>query len=571
MSQPQGRFAVAITADDKTAKGVASAEKRVGQIPKRAGAVNKYQAKAAQDSVARSSRGMIRTLGQVEQAGARIFGGRSITSGFASRLGAIGDAASAAGEGFGAAATEGSALSGAIGVVGVAAGATIGILAAAGYAAFKLVDGWSKGASQIGRTAETIGVATDALQKFTAASERVGVDKGTATGALGGLSQTLNDAAYGRNRDALGVLTKLGIKLDRNPDGTANVGAMLPKIADAIARQNSSGRRTAARMLGIGEAALPAFAQGGAALSADMSDAEQTAYIASPGDISRAKLLYRKSAIVGQIKDRGVGELGSAAADAAEPGYDMAISAAKGIVKGGESFSGVVKSTFAPAAAKIERGGAAIERAATVSSDSMSRYLAAVAKVESNNNPNARASTSSAVGLYQFTKSTWLGMVRKHGAEAGIGWASDALARGATPSEKANILALRTDRKISTIMAAALANDNKPVLAAALGHAPDAGDLYMGNFLGAAGASRFFRRERQNPNGSAAAAFPDEAAANRSIFYDKSGRDRSLAEVHGLMERKVEIALRIEGLPKGAKVTATSGDAVAISHAPIGR
>jgi hypothetical protein len=365
MSQPQGRFAVAITVDDKTDKGAKSAEKRVGQIPKRAGAVNKYQAKATQDAMARSSRGMIRTIGQVEQAGARIFGGRSVTSGFASRIGAIGEAASAAGEGFGAAATSGSALSGAIGVVGVAAGATIGILAAAGYAAFKLVDGWSKGASQIGRTAATIGVATDALQKFTAASERAGVDKGTATGALGGLSQTLNDAVYGRNAGALGVLTKLGIKLERNPDGTANVEAMLPKIADAIARQNSSGRRTAANALGIGEAALPVFTQGGAALSAEMSDAEKTAYIASPGDIARAQRIYRKGAIVGQIKDRGVGEAGSAAAAAAEPGYDMAISAAQGIVKGGESFAGVVKSSFAPAAAKIEKGGAAIDHAAT--------------------------------------------------------------------------------------------------------------------------------------------------------------------------------------------------------------
>jgi hypothetical protein len=36
------------------------------------------------------------------------------------------------------------------------------------------------------------------LQEFAGAAERVGVDKNTAMGALGGLSQTLNDARYGR-------------------------------------------------------------------------------------------------------------------------------------------------------------------------------------------------------------------------------------------------------------------------------------------------------------------------------------------------------------------------------------
>ncbi len=36
------------------------------------------------------------------------------------------------------------------------------------------------------------------------------------------------------------------------------------------------------------------------------------------------------------------------------------------------------------------------------------QYLLATAQVESNLNPNAQASTSSARGLFQFTEQTWL-------------------------------------------------------------------------------------------------------------------------------------------------------------------
>lgn len=362
MSQPT--YGIAITADDKTAKGVNSAEKRIGKIPKHVSAVNRSQERAVRESVTRNSRGIMRTLSSVEQASARVFGGRSITSGFASRLGAVREAAAATGTGLGEAAASGGLLSTSLGAVGVVAGAAVGVLAAAGYAAFKLADGWAKGAASIGHTADIIGVASKEMQEFAAASERMGVDKGTATSGLGGLSQTLNDARYGRNRDALGVLGKLGIKLQTNQDGTVDVAAMLPAIADAVARQNSSGRRTAVRTLGMSDALIPVLAQGSKALTETMADTEKTAYIATPGDIQRGQRIARKSAMVGQLADRGMAIAGSAAADVAEPGYDMTLSAGRQMLGGATSFGGVVKNTFAPAAGLIDKGGRAISRAA---------------------------------------------------------------------------------------------------------------------------------------------------------------------------------------------------------------
>lgn len=359
MTQPNATFGVAITADDRTGKGAKSAEKRLGGIPKHVSAVNKRYADEADRSLRRGSVGILRTFGQVEQASAKVFGGRALTTGLTTRLAAIREAGAAAGTGLGEAATAGGVLEGAMTAVGVVAAGTIGVLAAAGYAAFKLADGWAQGAASIGRTAATIGVATRQLQEFNAAAERQGVDKGTATSAVAGLSQSLNDARYGRNNDAVALLSRMGVKLQLNQDGTVNTGAMLPVLADAIARQNSSGRRTSARILGIPESALPAFAQGGASLGADMKDADATAYIASDADIARGQRIARKGAIIGQMKDRAIAVAGSATADAAEPGYDAAISAGRGIISGTTSFGGVVKNAFAPAASKIGRAAEA--------------------------------------------------------------------------------------------------------------------------------------------------------------------------------------------------------------------
>src|SRR5258708_17844510 len=48
-------------------------------------------------------------------------------------------------------------------------------------------------------------------------------------------------------------------------------------------------------------------------------------------------------------------------------------------------------------------------------------YLMAQAAQESGFQSNAKASTSSATGLFQFIDSTWLDMVRQHGAKHRIG------------------------------------------------------------------------------------------------------------------------------------------------------
>ncbi|MGA7152847.1 MAG: transglycosylase SLT domain-containing protein, partial [Pseudolabrys sp.] len=83
-------------------------------------------------------------------------------------------------------------------------------------------------------------------------------------------------------------------------------------------------------------------------------------------------------------------------------------------------------------------------------------YLLTTAKIESNPNPSAQASTSSAKGLYQFIDQTWLGTMKQDGAALGLGRYADAITRApdghyevADPATRAAILRLRTDPQAS--------------------------------------------------------------------------------------------------------------------------
>src|SRR5437879_9035927 len=61
-------------------------------------------------------------------------------------------------------------------------------------------------------------------------------------------------------------------------------------------------------------------------------------------------------------------------------------------------------------------------------------YLLTTAKMESDFNPTAGASTSSARGLYQFIDQTWLGTVKEAGAQLGYGAYADAITRSSSGS-----------------------------------------------------------------------------------------------------------------------------------------
>ncbi len=154
------------------------------------------------------------------------------------------------------------------------------------------------------------------------------------------------------------------------------------------------------------------------------------------------------------------------------------------------------------------------------------RYLHATAQRESNFDPEARAATSSAAGLYQFIESTWLETLSRHGAALGV---SADLAPEAQGDPREAALALRFDPRAAALMAGALARDNAASLEAHLGREPDAGELYAAHVLGASGAATLFEAVQTSPDLAAAEAFPRAAEANYNLFYDGEGAPVSVA------------------------------------------
>ncbi|WP_395648043.1 transglycosylase SLT domain-containing protein [Terricaulis sp.] len=185
---------------------------------------------------------------------------------------------------------------------------------------------------------------------------------------------------------------------------------------------------------------------------------------------------------------------------------------------------------------------AAIRRASQATGVDFS-LLVETARRESALNPNARAATSSATGLFQFIDSTWLDMVRRHGADHGLGQYAAMLNQGSCDAAtRREILALRSDPEMAARMAGEFARENAQALQARIGRPPSAGELYAAHVLGAGGAARLIEAAA-NGAPDAAAIFPREAAANRGLFY-ADGQARS---AHGLLDRL--------GLDAGASVS----------------
>lgn len=163
-------------------------------------------------------------------------------------------------------------------------------------------------------------------------------------------------------------------------------------------------------------------------------------------------------------------------------------------------------------------------------------YLVQQAKAESSFNPNAKARTSSATGLYQFIDSTWMEMIDKYGDDYGL---------NTKGKSRLQILEMRKNPEAASFMAAAFASENEKVLEKHWGGDIGATELYFAHFMGASGASAFLNARDENPMTPAADLFPRAARANYNVFYDKdTGKARSLEEVYAFFDKKFNIEER---------------------------
>jgi hypothetical protein len=173
-------------------------------------------------------------------------------------------------------------------------------------------------------------------------------------------------------------------------------------------------------------------------------------------------------------------------------------------------------------------------------------YLLKTALRESGFDPNSKASTSSATGLFQFIDQTWLATVKESGPQLGYAGYADQIVKTSSgdyvvpdAAARRQVMKLRYDPKANAAMAGAFTQRNAAELTSALGRQPTNGELYIAHVLGRGGATRLINATAKNPQAKAADLFPGAARANPSIFYNRQGTARSVSEVYDVLSSKM--------------------------------
>ena len=231
-----------------------------------------------------------------------------------------------------------------------------------------------------------------------------------------------------------------------------------------------------------------------------------------------------------------------------------------------------IDSIIAAASARV---AGAIREAARTTGASF-EYLLTAARIESNLNPQAQASSSTATGLYQFIDQTWLATLKQAGPAHGYGHYADAITLNADghyevadPTMRAAIMRLRSDPAVSAVMAGVFTQSNAAQLAAAIGRQPSEGELYIAHFLGSEGAAKLIAAAANRPAANAAEMFPQAAAANPSIFTRRSGQSRSVREVYATLTGRFEVARAVSFAPllRGTTAAVTPPDTAGVTAA----
>lgn len=214
----------------------------------------------------------------------------------------------------------------------------------------------------------------------------------------------------------------------------------------------------------------------------------------------------------------------------------------------------------------------AIQKASAVTGSDF-RFLLNTAMRESGLKPQAKSGASSASGLFQFVEQTWLGLVKQHGAQYGLGSYASAISQDCdghysvdSHADRQAILALRNDPQVSSIMEGEYAKAARNSLQNSLGRDVCSGELYAAHFLGPASACRLIRMSESQPEASAPSEFPQAASANKTVFYHADGTAKSVREVYDWAMKQMNVS----GLPESdtTKPDAKSGFHFAANATP---
>ena len=197
---------------------------------------------------------------------------------------------------------------------------------------------------------------------------------------------------------------------------------------------------------------------------------------------------------------------------------------------------------------RIDRKALAAIRLGSIRSGVEFSFLMELARVESNFNPAARAPNSSATGLFQFKSDSWLEAMQTFAPGYGL---QDLAAQVALIDDEDDreqlitydplqqeVLALRLNPRLSTLMMAETIKRNLQTLSDRIGREPGRTDLYLSHFLGMDDAVAFLEALDEEPDTVAADIVPQTADHNPGVFHNRQHQPRTVAGVYQWFDSK---------------------------------
>jgi len=167
--------------------------------------------------------------------------------------------------------------------------AIVGVGTVAGVA--DLAAQFGRWGNSLTRTSSVLGVSTGNLQEFQAAAKMAGLSSDSMTASLKSMGDTLEDATYGRNQEALMMMNRLHITLHRTKSGAIDSARGLKDLADALQSPSFKGNVQAqalvARTFGV-ESMLYLLQKGSKGIDAYIAQARKLGLIMSPAQIAAA-------------------------------------------------------------------------------------------------------------------------------------------------------------------------------------------------------------------------------------------------------------------------------------------
>ncbi|MFY4008413.1 transglycosylase SLT domain-containing protein [Achromobacter denitrificans] len=168
--------------------------------------------------------------------------------------------------------------------------ALVGLAGAAGVGA--LAQRWGDLGASLQRTSRQLGMSTRGLQAWHYAAKRAGVTAEQFDQSMLSSQNTIREAAFGANPQAMMLMQRLGVRVSRGKDGQIDYERTQHDILTALGKiKNPAGQRTAADALGMG--ALLSMIQRGT-FDADRAEAGKRGYIFGDEAIERATVFQDK-------------------------------------------------------------------------------------------------------------------------------------------------------------------------------------------------------------------------------------------------------------------------------------